>query len=214
MTRRDIHGALVAVAISLFASSAHAQELRIYGVQAGSSQQTLSDAGGFGISGVIAPSPWLRVEGGFITVGRGSERSAIVCASYIPRGNCRTELLTEHYTVRSFRLAYAPMVLSREMFGLALKAGLSISQIVSDSRPETERMSNLQHPRTGQDGRFLGAQLSFVPVRRLPVSVNVGAISQWVDFTGCQEYDFQFAPFCGVDRFDELQVGAAVLLGR
>lgn len=163
---------------------------------------------------MIAPSRWVRLEGGFTTVGRGSERSALVCASYIPRGNCQTELLTEHYRVRSFRLAYAPMVVSRGTFGLALKAGVSISQIVSDSQPESARMSNLQHPRTGQDGRFLGAQLSIVPLGRVPVSINIGAVSQWVDFTGCQEYDFQFAPFCGVDRFDELQIGAAVLLGR
>lgn len=209
-----MHGAVAALAIWLTAPSAQAQELRLFGVHGGSSQPTLADAAGFGVSGVIAPSPWVRMEGGFTTVGQGSQRSALVCASYIPRGNCQTEVLTEHYRVRSFRLAYAPMVFSRETFGIALKAGLSISQIVSDSQPESARKSNLQHPRTGQDGRFLGAQVSFVPLGRVPVSINVGAVRQWVDFTGCQEYDFQFAPFCGVDRFDELQVGAAVLLGR
>ena len=214
MTRRNIHGAVAALAICLLASPAPAQELRIFGVQAGSSQPMLTDAGGFGVSGVIAPSPWLRIEGAFTTVGQGSERNALVCASYIPRGNCQTELLTEHYRVRSFRLAYAPMIVSREMFGVALKAGLSISQIVSESRPESARKTNLQHPRTGQDGGFLGAQISLVPLGRVPVSINVGANSQWVRFTGCQEYDFQFAPFCGIDRFDEIQVGAAVLLGR
>lgn len=40
MTRRNIHGAVAALAICLFATSAHAQELRIFGVQAGSSQAT------------------------------------------------------------------------------------------------------------------------------------------------------------------------------
>jgi hypothetical protein len=195
-------------------SGVQAQEVSVFSVLSTSSQPALAESAGFGISGVVARSRWVRVEGSFTTVSRDSRRAALVCASYIPVANCEDEQLTEEYGLRSYRLAYAPLVYGGRAVGLALKAGLSISQVVTDSRTESPRMSNLQHTRTGQEGRFLGAQLGIRPLRRLPLSIELAGVSQWVSFDGCQEHALQYAPFCGVDRFDQLQIGVSYQLGR
>lgn len=196
------------------AAGVQAQEVSVFSVHSSSSQPVLSESAGFGLSAAIEASRWLRVEGSFTTVSRDSRRAARVCGSYIPPGNCGEEQLSEEYGLRSYRLAYTPQIYSGGVVDVVLKGGLSMSQIVSDSRTESLRKTNLQHTRTGQDGRFVGAQVSVRPIRRLPFAVQVGGVSHWVSFDGCQEHDFQYAPFCGIDRFDQLQVGAAFLLRR
>lgn len=195
-------------------SDVDAQEVSVFSVLSTSTQPTLAESGGFGVAGVVAGSQWLRLEASFTTVSSDSRRAAFVCGSYIPPGNCGDEELSEEYLLRSYRVAFAPLILDRPAVDLALKAGLSMSQIVSESRTESIRMTNLQHSRTGQDGRFVGAQLSVRPLRRVPLALQLGGLRQWVDFDACQEYHFQYAPFCGVDTFDELQIGAAIVLKR
>jgi hypothetical protein len=100
---------------------------------------------------------------------------------------------------------------------IGVGGGLSFNSLTVDARGESGFRADLHMPSTGQIGYLGSTSLAFSPMPSVPVRLVAGVTGHWVKFRGCvsaEDKTSGYAPFCGWDRFTEVQAGLSVTVPR
>jgi hypothetical protein len=208
--------AAVLVALAAGAGSAGAQDLGLVAVGASSANVELPDPQGFGAFAQFRSDPWL-VRLTYLRYSADTQKSGTVCRVYSPRIGCRTEGVATSARMGGLRLTAERAVRFGERLELGAGGGLSFNSLTADARGESGFRADLHMPNTGQIGYLGSASLGVAPMTSIPVKVVAGLTGHWVKFHGCVSAADQpsgYAPFCGWDRFTELQVGISLTVPR
>ena len=185
-------------------------------VRATSGNPELPHAGGYGAFVQLELGGWE----GRVTLLRYDDRTekrGTVCQVYAPRMGCVIEGVST-----SARLSGARLMLMRSLglggsVRLGAGAGVSFNSLDASSVGESGRVADLYQPNTGQIGYLGAASVWISPVASVPVRLVGSASGHWIRFNGCTDPEDRtsgYAPFCGWDRFLEVQLGASVLIPR
>lgn len=194
----------------------HAQDLGIYAVGAASENVEFPDPLGFGASAQVRSAAWLfRIS--YQRYSDETRKAGTVCQVYSPRIGCRTEGVATSARMGGLRVVAERAVRLGERLEVGVGGGLSFNSLQVDARGESGFRADLHAPHTGQIGYLGSGSLAVLPVPSVPVRLVAGVTGHWVKFRGCVSAEDQtsgYAPFCGWDRFTELQAGLAVTVPR
>lgn len=206
----------VLVMLAAGAGPLGAQDLGLVVVGASSANVELPDPQGLGAFAGFRSAPWLfRLS--YLRYSADTRKSGTVCRVYSPRIGCRTEGVATSARMGGLRLSAERAVRVGERLELGAGGGLSFNSLTVDARGESGFRADLHMPKTGQIGYLGSASLALSPVPSVPVKVVAGLTGHWVKFHGCvsaEDRTSGYAPFCGWDRFTELQVGLSVTVPR
>lgn len=210
-------GALMFALSGAYTAPLAAQEIGLYGTRASSGNPELPEPRGFGIYGEIEiRNAWVFR----LTLTRLTDetsKTGTVCQVYSPRIECNPELVDSSSRLGGLRLNVMRSLHLGNTFRLAAGGGLSLNSISADAVGETGRPADLLQPKAAHTGYQAMAVLGVTPVPSVPVRLSVSYGANWVSFVGCsdpEEETGSYDPFCGTDRFDELQIGVSYLLPR
>lgn len=193
-----------------------AQELGLVAVRATSDNVELPDPHGFGAFAEFDFAPWgLRVT--YVRYGDDTQKDGVVCQVYSPRIGCHTEWVATSAHLSGLRLMAVRAVRIGDRFEVSGSGGLSFNQLGVTSTGVSGWRADLHMPNAGQIGYVGTASVAFTPVRDLPVRLVGGASGHWVRFRGCvstEDKTSGYAPFCGWNRFTEIQLGVSAMIPR
>jgi hypothetical protein len=209
--------AAVAGVLGVVAPSAGgAQELGLVAVGATSENVEFPDPYGFGAYAQFRSAPWLfRIS--YLRYSDDTRKSGTVCQVYSPRIGCRTEGVATSARMGGLRLTAERALQLGGLLELGAGGGLSFNSLTMDARGESGFRADLHMPNTGQIGYLGSASLALAPVPSVPVKLVAGLSGHWVKFRGCvsaEDRTSGYAPFCGWNRFTEVQVGLSVTVPR
>lgn len=210
MHSRCLLAAALTAAVFSHVPDAAAQQVRVYAVGATSDQPAFEEAGGVGASFVADLSERIGAELGLSEISHARTRPGETCNSFEPEINCLPDTVEDDLTLWTLRAAAGPVLDALDVLRVQALAGFSMNVVRGESEPESSRESDLQVPRTGHVGGLLGARIELQPLERVPLALNAAASSHWISFDGCLSNPIYYTPFCGVDRFTELQAGLSV----
>lgn len=193
-----------------------AQELGIVAVRSSSSNVELPDASGFGAFGRLAFGPW-RVGLSYLRYSDDTRKTGVVCEVYSPRIGCRSEGVSSSARMGGLRATVGHALDLGGVVEVGVGGGVSFNALQATSLGESGHRADLHMPNTGQIGYLASASLSVAPVAAIPVKLVAALNGHWVDFKGCThptDPTSGYAPFCGWDRFTEIQAGLSVTLPR
>lgn len=215
--RRVLPAALVAWAVGgAVPSAAGAQELGLSAVGASSANPELPDARGFGAFAQLEAGSW-RARLSLLRYSDDTAKSGTVCQVYSPRIGCVAEGVATTARLSGLRFTLLRAVRLGERVEVGGGAGVSFNTLAASSRGESGRRADLYLPNTGQLGYLGAASLAVAPLPEVPVRLVAGASGHWVRFNGCTSAEDRtsgYAPFCGWDRFTEIQIGLSVVVPR
>lgn len=205
-------GAYLVILIALTTTgtgTATAQNLRVTGVGATSSQSHLDGGLGFGVFGTFAVTEHLGVSAGVAQVRSQSERVGMACVTVRPfPRRCEEDLLGEQARLRSYRAGVQASVPLPGSVRMATGMGASLNEVRTSSVGlTTELPGTLYSPAAANPGGFLEVDLVWNATRELALVLS--ASGGWVSFRGCSAEPFTYAPFCGGERIMELHLGMA-----
>lgn len=195
---------------------AGAQELGLVAVRATSDNVELPKPDGFGAFAEFDFAPWrLRVT--YVRYGDDTQKDGAVCQVYSPRIGCRTEWVATSAHLSGLRLTVVRALRLADRLEVSAGGGLSFNQLAATSTGESGRRADLHMPNSGQIGYVGTASAALMPIPGVPVRVVGGASGHWVRFRGCvsaEDRTSGYAPFCGWNRFTEVQLGVSVVVPR
>jgi len=204
------------LALAAGAGPLGAQELGVVAFGASSENVELPDPYGFGAFAQFRGSGWLfRLS--YARYSDDTQKSGTVCRVYSPRIGCRTEGVATSARMGGLRLTAQRAVRLGELLEVGAGGGLSFNSLTVDARGESGFRADLHMPNTGQIGYLGSVSLSLSPVPSVPVKLVAGIGGHWVKFRGCvsaEDRTSGYAPFCGWDRFTEVQAGLSVTVPR
>jgi hypothetical protein len=183
-------------------------------VRASSDNVEFPDATGFGVVGALEFESWqLRLA--YLRYSDDTDKSGVVCQVYSPRIGCRTEGVSTSARMGGLRFVVLRTLGLADRIEVGAGGGVSFNTLSATSQGESGFRADLHLPNTGQIGYVAAASLGFRPSAALPFEITAGWSGHWVKFRGCvdpTDPTSGYAPFCGWDRFTEIQVGAMVAL--
>jgi len=214
---RQLHLLPAVVAIlAAGAGSVGAQDLGIVAVSAASQNAELPDPRGYGALVQFRSAPWLfRIS--YLRYSDETRKDGTVCRVYSPRIGCRIEGVETSARMGGLRVVAERGVRLGERLEVGLGGGLSFNSLTVDAMGESGLRADLQMPHTGQIGYLGSGSVAVLPVPSVPVRLVAGYTGHWVKFRGCASAEDRtsgYAPFCGWDRFTELQAGLSVTVPR
>lgn len=214
--RSRIRVLVVLVALAAAAASVQAQELGLVGVAATSANAELPDPRGLGAFAQFRGASWLfRVS--LVRFGDDTEKAGTVCQVYSPRIGCRVEEVSTSARMGGLRLTAMRAVRVGDLLDLGIGGGLSFNQLTAHAEGKSGFRADLQIPNTGQIGYLGATTVALAPLPSVPVRLVAGLTGHWVRFRGCaspEDKTSGYAPFCGWDRFTEVQGGVSVTIPR
>lgn len=203
---------LAPLVLLLHAAPAPAQALSGFAVAATSDQPTFEAPLGFGLS-FSAHSGQAAFRTEYVVLANTRSRDGQFCATFNPALHCRPGVVRDELTLHSIRLGGGPRLQLGPAVG-SVHGGVSMNVVRGESSGHPELESDLEMPKTGHAGAHLSLSLGLRPLSRIALQVEASALANWIDFDGCRDPDSGFyAPFCGVDRFQELRLGASFGFG-
>lgn len=191
-------------------SSSHlkAQEVGTFLTVARSNQLELPSPSGFGASALMELVPGWLVRLSFHRTADDTSKEGIVCRNYSARIGCLPEMTETSVTLNGFRGALLRTFESVGGARLGVGAGGSFNQINAAATGVSGRVADLLAPNSGQLGFLVLLSGAVTPVPRIPVRVSGTVTGHWVNFRSCSDNDPpQYSPFCGTDRFEEIELG-------
>jgi len=193
-----------------------AQELALVAVRASSDNVELPKPNGFGAFAEFDLAPWrLRVT--YVRYGDDTQKAGLVCRVYSPRIGCRTEWVATSAHLSGLRLTVVRALRLTGRLEVSAGGGLSFNQLGVTSTGTSGGRADLHMPNSGQIGYVGTASAALTPMPGIPVRVVGGASGHWVRFRGCvsaEDKTSGYAPFCGWNRFTEVQLGVSVVVPR
>jgi len=185
------------------------QELGGFAVVMSSEHPELPDPTGFGVASV-----W-EFGGAFmarLSFHRGSDdtlKEGVVCDQYSQRINCRPEPTQTSATLSGLRGTLMVRLPLGEFVRLGVGGGLSFNHISTEAQGTVSDLeADLLAPNAGIIGYNSLLSAKITPVPTVPLSITGGLGFHWVDFNTCSANDPpQYDPYCGMERFRELEVG-------
>ncbi len=186
------------------------------GVWASSSNAELPRPQGFGAFAQLDVTG-LGFRLSYTRYSDATSKPGVVCRVYSPRIDCMTEGVDTSVRQGSFRMEVLKLMPLGERVRLGVGGGASFNSLSLTATGESGRLADTSAPSTGQIGGLGTMGLALTPLPSLPLTLRVMYSLHWVRFKGCDDPDDPtsgYAPFCGTDRFRELQVGASFLVPR
>jgi len=134
---------------------------------------------------------------------------------YSPRIGCVTEGVDTSARMGGLRLDVLKTLDLGGVAQLGAGGGVSFNSLTTTTTGDSGRAADLHLPNTGQIGRQATLALTLAPVPGIPLRLVGSYALHWVSFKGCvdpSDPTSGYAPFCGTDRFREIQVGASFLI--
>lgn len=215
---RYLPGVALAASISLFAmpAGAAAQQLGALAVWATSPNAELPHPQGVGaFAQVDAAGLGFRLS--YLRYSDATQKQGVVCQVYSPRIGCGVEGVDTSARLGGLRVDVLKNLDLGDMVQLGAGGGVSFNSVNSAATGESGRRADLLVPNAGQIGRQATLVLSVAPFRGVPVRLVGSYALHWVRFKGCasaEDATSGYAPFCGTERFREIQVGASFLIPR
>ncbi|MDP2958291.1 MAG: hypothetical protein Q8N53_17820 [Longimicrobiales bacterium] len=215
---RALRRFLASLALALLATvdPCSAQDVGVLAVRATSGNAELPHPEGYGAFAQLHLSSW-GVRLTWLRYSDETDKRGVVCEVYSPRIGCRAEEVATSARMSGLRLT----VLRTLSLGGALEVGagggVSFNSLGATSLGDSGKRADLHMPNTGQIGYLGSGSIAVAPVPRLPVRLVGGVSRHWVRFKGCVDATDPtsgYAPFCGWERFTEVQVGVSVTLPR
>lgn len=213
---------MLVLAVPLLASlavlppRAAGQELGVVAVRATSGNPEFPHAAGTGVYAQLEAAGWAtRLT--LLRYSDDTEKSGTVCKVYSPRIGCRTEGTSTSARLSGLRLTVLRSLRLGEVAQLGLGGGMSFNSLSASSVGESGQRADLFLPNTGQIGYVGAASVGVTPVPVIPVRLTGAASGHWIRFNGCADPEDRtsgYAPFCGWERFVEVQVGVSVVIPR
>jgi hypothetical protein len=207
------------VALLCLASAARplgAQELGLVAVAARSGNAELPDPYGLGAFAQFRGASWLfRLS--LVRYGDDTDKAGTVCQVYSPRIGCHVEKVSTSARMGGLRLTAMRGLKVRHLLDLGVGGGLSFNQLTAEAKGESGFRADLQTPNTGQIGYLGITSIALTPIPSVPVKLVAGLTGHWVRFRGCASAEDKtsgYAPFCGWNRFTEVQAGLSVTVPR
>lgn len=213
-----LRGVALAGAICLFGAptGAAAQTLGATAVWASSPNAELPHPQGLGLyAQVDAAGFGFRLS--YLRYSDSTRKLGTVCRVYSPRIDCGLEDVDTSARLGGLRADILKTFGLGEMVELGLGGGLSFNSLTATSAGDSGRPADLLMPNTGQIGRQATLSLSVTPVPGVPFELVGSYALHWVRFRGCASLEDRtsgYAPFCGTNRFREIQVGGAFTVPR
>jgi len=213
----DRSPALIALGLLVCAATpVRAQELGLLAVHASSDNVELPSPDGFGAFAEFDFSP-LRLRLTYLRYADDTRKSGVVCQVYSPRIGCHTEGVATSARLSGLRMTLMRGFRVGDLLEVSGGGGLSFNQLSVTSTGESGWRADLLMPNSGQIGYVGSASAALTPIRGVPVKLVGGASGHWVRFRGCASAEDRtsgYAPFCGWDRFTEVQLGVSVVVPR
>jgi hypothetical protein len=209
--------ALVGATLTLFAPAAgDAQQLGGLVVRASSPNVELPDPDGIGVFAELDASGFgFRLT--YLRYSDSTRKQGTVCQVYSPRIGCVLEGVDMSTRLGGLRFDVQKLLGLGDLAEVGVGGGMSFNSLTASATGDSGRDADLHLPKTGQIGRQATATLSVTPVPGVPFKLVGSYAFHWVHFKGCVAADDPtsgYAPFCGTDRFREIQVGASFTLPR
>lgn len=197
-------------------STLSGQEIGGLVLQASSPNPEFPEPSGFGIYGEVEiRQAWIfRLT--YTRLNDEVGKAGTVCQVYSPRIECLPEYVNTTSQMGGLRLT-AMRSLHVGRARLAGGGGLSFNSLDVDAVGETGRPADLLLPKAGQTGYHAMVTLGVQPLASVPLRLSASYGGNWVRFKGCADPEDPtsgYDPFCGTDRFDEIQFGASLILPR
>ena len=208
--------AVAVLAVALASLGASAQELGLVAVGARSGNAELPDPFGQGAFARFGGDSW-SFQLTLIRYADATEKPGTVCQVYSPRIGCHGEEVSTSVRMGGLRLTAARAMKVGSVAELGVGGGLSFNQLSAQALGKSGARADLHMPHTGQIGYLGVASVGLSPVPSLPVKLVVGLGGHWVRFRGCASAEDKtsgYTPFCGWERFTELQAGISVTIPR
>ena len=146
-----------------------------------------------------------------------TRKDGTVCQVYSPRIDCGRETVDASVTLSGLRAALLHEVEWGRSLRMAAGVGVSLNAVSAEATGVSGRRADLYVPNGGQVGYLVALVVGVNPVQGVPVGLQAALSSHWVDFGGCvdpADPTSGYAPFCGVDRFAELEIGVSYAVPR
>jgi hypothetical protein len=209
-------GPVVAICLLATPTAAVAQTLGMTAVRADSPNAELPHPHGWGLfAQVDAVGFGFRLS--YLRYSDSTNGQGTVCRVYSPRIECGTEGVENSARLGGLRADVLKTISLGEVAQLGVGGGLSFNSLTATSVGESGRPADLLMPNTGQIGRQASATVSLAPIPGVPLRLEGAYSLHWVKFRGCASLEDRtsgYAPFCGTDRFREIQVGASFIVPR
>lgn len=208
--------AVASLAVLLAPVTAWGQELGLVAVRASSGNPELPAARGVGAFLALEAGAW-QTRLTWLRYGDDTEKMGTVCKVYSPRIGCRAEGVSTSARLSGVRLTVMRSVALGPHATVGAGVGASFNAVSATSVGESGQRADLQMPNTGQIGYLGAGSVSVAPFPGVPVRLVGVALGHWIRFNGCADPEDRtsgYAPFCGWDRFLELQFGASVVIPR
>ncbi|MGD8321312.1 MAG: hypothetical protein PVJ02_12680 [Gemmatimonadota bacterium] len=203
------------LATGLVTSPLAGQTLGVEKVQSSSPNPELPAPRGWGVFGEMEVREGWLAGLSYARYHDATYKSGVVCQVYSPRIGCGTEGVSSSAQMGGLRFTAQRILRVGWALQLGAGVGISFSSLSMSSAGDSGRRADLQLPHTGQIGYLALGSVSVTPVPAVPVHVVGRWLAHWVDFRGCsdpQDPNSGYAPFCGVDRFDEIHLGLSLTL--
>lgn len=195
---------------------ASGQEVGLLAVRATSGNPEFPHSGGLGAYVQLEAAGW-ETRLSWLRYSDDTEKRGTVCQVYSPRIGCRTEGVATSARLSGLRLTVMRSVGFGEVGWLGMGGGVSFNSLSARSFGESGQRADLYMPNTGQIGYVGSASVGVSPFSAVPVRLSGGASGHWIRFNGCasdEDRTSGYAPFCGWERFIEVQVGVSVVIPR
>lgn len=195
---------------------AASQELGLSAVISHSGNVELPEPLGFGASVHFDLGAWVAGLS-YLRYSDETRKNGIVCQVYSPRIGCRTEEVHTSARLGGLRGTIQRVLRVGDRIEFRAGGGLSFNQLVVTSQGVSGFRGDLHMPNTGQIGYLGVASLRVKPLPAVPLNLWAGTSGHWIEFKGCVDPTDKtsgYAPFCGWDRFTEIQVGLSVIVPR
>lgn len=206
-------GAIIALGVPAVAA---AQTLGATAVWASSPNAELPHPQGLGVfAQVDAAGFGFRLS--YVRYSDSTRKQGTVCQVYSPRIECGPEDVETLARLGGLRAVVLKTVSLGGLVEFGAGGGLSFNSLTATSVGDSGRRADLLMPNTGQIGGHATATLSVTPVPGVPLRLVGSYALHWVKFRGCASLEDRtsgYAPFCGTDRFREVQVGGSFTIPR
>lgn len=186
-------------------------------VRASSTNPELPDPQGIGLFAQFEARSGFGFRMMYVRTSNDTDKPGIVCQVYSPRIGCITEGVVTSAGVGSFRAEGTRAVPLGERLQVDISAGATFNSLSVEATGISGRPADTGVPSSGHIGGLGSVGLAVTPLPSVPLTLRAMGSLHWIRFNGCESPDDPtsgYAPFCGTDRFREIQVGVTYKVPR
>ncbi|MEK9499383.1 hypothetical protein WI372_00135 [Gemmatimonadota bacterium DH-20] len=194
-----------------------AQELGVMMVRASSPNPELPDPQGIGLFAQFEARSGFGFRMMYVRTSNDTDKPGIVCQVYSPRIDCDTEGVATSAGVGSFRAEATRVLPLGDRLRVDVSAGATFNSLDVTATGVSGRPADTAVPSSGNLGALGTVGLAITPLPALPLTLRAMGSLHWIKFNGCESQDDPtsgYDPFCGTDRFREIQIGLTYRVPR